>query len=139
MRSKGNGFVSLINVDDDKFLCSLPTAGKEDPTIGPTNSITKKPLLEYVPRSRNGSIIIISRSREVALKMVDHEHLITVEPMEKSESLELLRRKLQHPEESQEYLQSVNASEFMPLAIIQAASYSKSGASLFGIPIPSRL
>jgi len=114
----------LDNVDEDKFLCSLPTAGKGDPTIGPANGLTKKPLLEYVPRSQNGSIIITSRSREVALKMVDYEDLIKVEPMEKSESLELLQRKLKHPEgESQECLQLVDALEFMPLAIVQAASY----------------
>ncbi|CAI7620030.1 unnamed protein product [Penicillium manginii] len=123
----------LDNVDDDKFLCSPPTAGKEDPTIGPTNGLTKKPLLEYVPRSQNGSIIITSRSREVALKMVDHEDLVKVEPMEESEALELLRRKLQHPEESQECLQLVNALEFMPLAIIQAASYIRNRAPRYSV------
>ncbi|KAJ6000894.1 hypothetical protein N7481_001303 [Penicillium waksmanii] len=124
----------LDNVDDDKFLCSLPTAGKKgDPTIGPTNGLTKKPLLEYVPRRQNGSIIITSRSREVALKMVDHENLIKVEPMEKAESLELLRRKLNQLEESQECLQLVNALEFMPLAIIQAASHIRNRAPRYSV------
>jgi NB-ARC domain. len=123
----------LDNVDDDKFLCSLPTADKRVPTIGPTNDLTKKPLLEYIPRSQNGSIIITSRSREVALEMVDHEDLIKVEPMEKSESLELLRRKLNQPEESQECLQLVNALEFMPLAIIQAASYIRNRAPRYSV------
>ena len=45
--------------------------------------------------------------------------------MERSEALELelLRRKLKRQGESQECLQLVNALEFMPLSIIQAASY----------------
>ncbi|OQE16973.1 hypothetical protein PENSTE_c022G00411, partial [Penicillium steckii] len=123
----------LDNVDDDKFLCSLPAAGKRDPTIGLTNGLIRKPLLEYIPRSQNGSIVITSRSREVALKMVDHEDLIKVEPMEQSESLELLRRKLNHPEKSQECLQLVNALEFMPLAIIQAASYIRNRAPRYSV------
>jgi hypothetical protein len=45
-----------------------------------TNALAK-PLLEYVPRGRNGSVIITSRSREVALKIVKYT-LIKVRPME---------------------------------------------------------
>ncbi|CAG8357010.1 unnamed protein product, partial [Penicillium salamii] len=87
-----------------------------------------KPLLEYVPRSRNGSIIITSRTREVALKMVHHSDLIEVKPMEKFEALELLHRKLEQPGESQESRHLVNALECMPLAIVQAASYIRNRA-----------
>lgn len=94
---------------------------------GPTNASTK-PLLEYVPRSRNGSTIITSRTREVALKMVDHKDLIEVQPMERSQALDLLQRKLTLPEESQESRQLVEELEFMPLAIVQAASYIRNRA-----------
>jgi hypothetical protein len=87
----------LDNVDDEKFLCSLPTTGKGHPTKGLTNDPTK-PLLEYIPRSQNGFIIITSRRKEVALKMVNHKDLIEVNPMERSEALELLRKTLDQPE-----------------------------------------
>ncbi|CAI7629154.1 unnamed protein product [Penicillium viridicatum] len=104
----------LDNIDDDQLLAlrNLPNA-------------SNKPLLEYIPRSQNGSVIITSRSREVALKMVDHEGLVEVNPMERSEALELFRRKLGESQESgsQESEQLVDALEFMPLAIVQAASY----------------
>ncbi|KAJ6174546.1 hypothetical protein N7485_005283 [Penicillium canescens] len=123
----GNWVCVLDNVDDDQLLCSVPGAGKRDPMSGSTIASTK-PLLEYVPRSRNGSIIITSRTREVALKMVHHSDLIEVKPMEKSEALELLQRKLEQPGESQESRQLVNALESMPLAIVQAASYIRNRA-----------
>ncbi|CAG8020814.1 unnamed protein product [Penicillium nalgiovense] len=123
----GNWVCILDNVDDDQLLCSGSVAGKRDPMSGSTNASTK-PLLEYVPRSQNGSIIITSRTREVALKMVHHSDLIEVTPMEKSEALELLQRKLEQPGESQESRQLVNALESMPLAVVQAASYIRNRA-----------
>jgi tetratricopeptide (TPR) repeat protein len=123
----GNWVCVLDNVDDDQLLCSVPVAGKRDPMSGSTIGSTK-PLLEYVPRSRNGSIIITSRTREVALKMVHHSDLIEVKPMEQSEALELLQRKLEQPGETQESRQLVNALESMPLAIVQAASYIRNRA-----------
>jgi hypothetical protein len=130
---KGNWVCILDNVDDDKFLCSFPAVSKADPTEDPTNASTK-PLLEYVPRSRNGSIIITSRTREVALKIADHKDLIEVQPMERSEALELLQIKLEQPGESLESQQLINALEFMPLAIVQAASYIRNRAPRYSVP-----
>jgi hypothetical protein len=46
-------------MDDDKFLCSLPAAVKGALLKELSNALTK-PLLEYVPRSQNGFIIITS-------------------------------------------------------------------------------
>ncbi|KAJ5858068.1 hypothetical protein N7455_008962 [Penicillium solitum] len=125
---KIGNWVSILDiVHDDQLLCSVPVAGKGDPMSGSTNASTK-PLLEYVPRNRNGSIIITSRTREVALKMVHHSDSIEVRPMEKSEALELRQRKLEQPEESQESGQLVNALESMPLAIVKAAGYIRNRA-----------
>ncbi|KAJ6142476.1 hypothetical protein N7471_001929 [Penicillium samsonianum] len=124
----GNWVCILDNLDNDQLLCSFPATGKgEDPISGSTNA-SRKPLLEYIPRSRNGSLIITSRTREVALKLVNHNDLIEVKPMEKSEALELLQRKLEQLGESQESRQLVSTLEFMPLAIVQAASYIRNRA-----------
>jgi hypothetical protein len=106
----------LDNVDDDQLLCSVPLVIMVEPfplrgTYSNSGFVeafvrpligSPKPLLEYVPRSGNGSTIITSRTREVALKMVDHKDLIEVQPMERSQALDLLQRKLAQPEESQE-------------------------------------
>lgn len=98
---KRGKWVSILDNVDDQLLCSVPAPGKRDLTRGPTNASTK-PLLECVPRSRNISIIIMSRTRETALEMADHTGLIEVKPMERAEALELLQRKPEQPLESQE-------------------------------------
>ncbi|KAI2669310.1 hypothetical protein LCP963914a_9955 [Penicillium roqueforti] len=118
----GKWICILDNVDDDRFLYSFQAAQKEDSSRDPTNTSTK-PLLEYVPRGRNGSMIITSRTREVALKLVDRKNLVEVEPMESSEALELLQRKLPQAGDGEESQKLVDTLELMPLAIVQAASY----------------
>ena len=114
---RGEWICILDNADDHEYLCSLPAAGNG-----------AKPLLEYIPKSRNGSLIITSRSRETALKMVAPKNLIEVKSMEQSEALELLRKKLEQSEEDQHSRKLVEALEFMPLAIVQAASYIRTRA-----------
>lgn len=73
-------------------------AGEVYPTRTPTNTLIK-PLLEYIPRSLNGSTIITSRSREIASKMVDHKGIVEVEPMEISEAVQLLQNRHDSPED----------------------------------------
>ncbi|CAI7637422.1 unnamed protein product [Penicillium pancosmium] len=127
---KGKWICVLDNIDDEP-LCFL-AGGKDDPTEGPTNASTK-PLLEYVPRSPNGFTIITSRSREVALRMVEHKDLVEVQPMERLEALDLLQKKLEQPGHSRENRQLVDALDFMPLAIVQAASYIRSRAPRYSV------
>ncbi|CAI7593360.1 unnamed protein product, partial [Penicillium pancosmium] len=129
LRDENNGkwICVLDNADNDKFLCSLRTSDKGASTKESPNASTK-PLLEYLPRSPNGSTIITSRSRDIALKMVRPNDLIEVYPMERSEALELLQKTLGQPEECQESQQLVQELEFIPLAIVQAASYIRNRA-----------
>ncbi|KAJ6023965.1 hypothetical protein N7540_004762 [Penicillium herquei] len=121
----------LDNADDDRVICSPRPAGK-----GPTNN-SAKPLLAYIPRIPNGSIIITSRTREVASKMVRDRDLIEVQPMERSEALELLQRKLGEPKEIGESQphneQLVDVLELMPLAIVQAASFIRNRAPRYSV------
>jgi hypothetical protein len=119
---RGRWILVLDNVDDHDFLRNPPASGQGGPTNGLMTASTK-PLLEYLPKSLNGSVIITSRTREFAMKIVDYKNLIEVKPMERSEALELLQRKLAKPGESQESRHLVEELEFMPLAIVQAASY----------------
>ncbi|KAJ5112223.1 hypothetical protein N7532_000268 [Penicillium argentinense] len=129
---KGKWICILDNADDGKFLCSLPAAGKGASMQEPPNASTK-PLFEYIPRCRNGSLIITSRSREAALRMVKHKDLIEVNPMARSEALELLQKALDQPEESQESQQLVEELEFMPLAIAQAAGYIRNRGPRYSV------
>ncbi|KAJ5199443.1 hypothetical protein N7472_004647, partial [Penicillium cf. griseofulvum] len=59
------------------------------PDLSKVSGISRTRLKSRVVKILN-SIIIISRTREVTLKIVYHSDLIEVKPIEKSEALELL-------------------------------------------------
>lgn len=59
----------------------------------------------------------------MALKIVDRQDVIKVEPMENLEAIELLQRKVGLPAETPNILKLVEELDFIPLAIIQAAGY----------------
>jgi hypothetical protein len=125
-KKRGRWVLILDNVDDDEFLHKSSATAQGNAKNSRMNASTK-PLLSYLPRSLNGFIIITSRTREVALKMVDYKDLIEFKPMERSEALELFERKLEQ-RETQESRLLVEELEFMPLAIVQAASYIRTRA-----------
>ncbi|CAI7654833.1 unnamed protein product [Penicillium crustosum] len=122
----------LDNLGDDGLLYSSPATSEGDAMGDPINASTK-PLLEYIPRSSNGSTIITSRTREVALKIVNHKDLIEVNQMERSEAQELLQKKLTQLGESRESRQLVEELERIPLAIVQAASYIEIRAPRYSV------
>ena len=138
---KGKWICVLDNVDDES-LCSPPEKSKDGNNQAnvPQNAPVK-PLLEYVPRSPHGSTIITSRSKEVALKMVDHRDLVEVKPMEAAEGLDLFQKKLGppekneviSPEEAEMRKKLVEALEFMPLAIVQAASHIRKRKTRYSV------
>jgi hypothetical protein len=50
-----------------------------------------EPLSEFLPRSPNGSILVTSRSRDVAYKLTGSNKLIIdVEPIDRKEALALV-------------------------------------------------
>ncbi|CAG8063444.1 unnamed protein product [Penicillium nalgiovense] len=124
---RGRWVLILDNVDDHEFLLKSPVTAQGHAKNSSMKAPTK-PLLKYLPRSLHGFIIITCRTREVALKMVDYKDLIEVKPMERPEALELFEKKLEQQRESQESRHLVEELEFMPLAIVQAASYIRNRA-----------
>ncbi|KAJ5557363.1 hypothetical protein N7494_001278 [Penicillium frequentans] len=119
---RGKWILILDNVDDDELFQKKP-AMRDAPT---------KLLLQYLPTSLPGYIIVTSRSREVAMKIVDYKNLLEIQPMDKSEGLELLSRKLDS-DDNEESRQLVKELEFMPLAIVQAAGYIRSRAPRYSV------
>ncbi|KAI9767614.1 MAG: hypothetical protein M1839_004471 [Geoglossum umbratile] len=81
-------------------------------------------LLESLPQSPNGSILITSRSRDVAFRLTgSYADIIRVHPMDQSHALALLRNKLEGSFEQDDAVALVEALDYMPLAITQAAAY----------------
>ncbi|KAJ5937374.1 hypothetical protein N7454_004674 [Penicillium verhagenii] len=126
----GKWILILDNLDDDELLRTSPANSHE----GETNSQTgpMQPPLRYLLKCSNGCIIVTSRDRKIALDITGHRNMIAVQQMEKAEALDLLQKKLQldlsgktlHTQaEIEDMGQLVDALEFMPLAIVQAAGY----------------
>ena len=59
----------------------------------------------------------------MALKLVEKSNIIMVDPMNEAQAMALLRKKLETLEDDQEVAELAAAFEFMPLAIVQAATY----------------
>ncbi|KAI9689234.1 MAG: hypothetical protein M1822_000972 [Bathelium mastoideum] len=111
----------LDNVDDAEFLLNTRSQNQ----ASESNGGTFRPLWAYLPQTLHGSIIITSRSREVALKLIEPNGIIPVEPMSEMHAAELFKKKLE-PEVQRsdgDIAKLVAALEFMPLAIAQAAAY----------------
>ncbi|KAJ5547806.1 hypothetical protein N7513_005040 [Penicillium frequentans] len=110
----GQWLLVLDNVDDDELLINPLTTQSNDST---------QPPLRYLFQSSNGSIIVTSRNKGVALNITRHSDIIEVQPMNETEALNLLQRKLSTSAEQQSMIQLVKALDYMPLAIVQAAAY----------------
>jgi tetratricopeptide (TPR) repeat protein len=124
---KGRWVLILDNVDNVDFLFTPQTtslAAQE----GGLNSDSAQPLFLYLPPSAAGLILITTRSRDMALKMVEEGNIITVEPMDKVQALALCKKKLGIQGNKSAIAELATALEFMPLAIVQAAAYVKERA-----------
>jgi hypothetical protein len=127
LRDSKNGKWVLIfdNVDDAHFLTNCPnnTQGQ----ARRKNTGVNRPLQEYLPQSPNGSLLITSRSREVALKLVDQRDIVAVDVMNEGDARALFKKKLGNKDEKEDNSQDVTelavALDCVPLAIIQAAAY----------------
>ncbi|KAJ5651978.1 hypothetical protein N7507_009404 [Penicillium longicatenatum] len=113
----GKWVLILDNIDDDELLCK--------PLVARTSAqANAQPPLKYLTGTSTGFIIITSRNKAVALGIASHQkHLIDVQPMNMAEALDLMQHKLGSCAERAESIQLVEELEFMPLAIVQAASY----------------
>jgi len=116
---KGKWVLILDNVDDASFLLDTRRMSRD----GQTNDENSRPLVWYLPQSQNGSILITTRSREAARKLVIPRNIIAVEPMSKADALALFEKKLGAQNDSNDVAALAYALEYMPLAIIQASAY----------------
>jgi tetratricopeptide (TPR) repeat protein len=116
----------LDNVDDASFLLAPQNLGKRSDS-SEMEGWDSRPLIAYIPRSQNGSILVTTRTRATALQLVEDSNIVTVPPMEKWHAVALLEKKLRTPkQEARESVQVTELAavlEFMPLAIVQAAAY----------------
>jgi tetratricopeptide (TPR) repeat protein len=111
----------LDNMDDARFLFDVPANGQGQPAND--SRTASKPLCEYLPHCERGSMLITTRNKEAALKLVEQRDMITVEPMNEAQALALFEKKLGTQGDSSQVVKLAAVLEYMPLAIVQAAAY----------------
>ncbi|KAF2184939.1 hypothetical protein K469DRAFT_779558, partial [Zopfia rhizophila CBS 207.26] len=124
---KGKWVLILDNVDDADFLLTPQTTNRAAQEGG-LSSGSAQPLFQYLLLSATGLVLITTRSRYTALKLVEEGNIITVEPMDKGQAMALCEKKLGIQSNKSDIAELVAALEFMPLAIVQAAAYIKERA-----------
>ncbi|KAK0302703.1 hypothetical protein LTR82_017791 [Friedmanniomyces endolithicus] len=106
-KSKERWLIVLDNADDAGFLLEPPaTTGEAQPAQRRT---------DYIPTCDHGSVIITTRSKREAPRLVYESDMVDVLPMSEGEAEELLESKL--GELGQDDRELVLALDCMPLAI----------------------
>ncbi|MDI1492406.1 MAG: hypothetical protein OHK93_003620 [Ramalina farinacea] len=122
-RCEGKWLMVLDNVDDADYLIKRQAVIQSQSSD--SGRQTPPPLRDYLPQSQNGSILITTRSQKSALEFSEQNELIQVDPMDASNAIELLDKKLESigQRNDKDLVELAAILEFMPLAIVQAASY----------------
>ncbi|KAF1996308.1 TPR-like protein [Amniculicola lignicola CBS 123094] len=88
------------------------------------NDASEEPLSNFIPQAPWGSILVTSRSRDVAHRITgSHADIIMLDPMSEAHALTLLGNRLQITPDQKDASELVEALDYMPLAISQAAAY----------------
>jgi tetratricopeptide (TPR) repeat protein len=122
----------LDNVDDARFL--LGSQANDDGQSQTTNAqAIRKPLREYLPHCGRGSILVTTRNKEAARKLVEQRDTVSVELMDEAQALALFQKKLEAQGDSSDVAELAAVLEYMPLAIVQAAAYISQTAPLCSV------
>ena len=117
----------IVDNADDSGVFFSPLDGQAIGIAKPGQAAES--LSEFLPQSPNGSILITSWSRDVAYRLTgSHIYIREVKPMDKDDALALLQKKLSFNTNEYNAIELLQALNYMPLAIIQAAAYIKQRA-----------
>ncbi|CAI6234983.1 unnamed protein product [Periconia digitata] len=129
LSNETNGrWLMIIDNADDIDVFTSKTAGSRG-TQDDFASQATPTLLDCIPQSSNGSVLITSRSRDVAFRLTgSYSDVVRVHPMDQAHAVTLLQNQLkgsfdQTNEEEQAAKDLVETLDHMPLAISQAAAY----------------
>jgi tetratricopeptide (TPR) repeat protein len=136
--ANGKWVMVIDNADDiavfnDKPPNCSPTIALNE-TTG-MDEVTVPKVIDFIPSSRNGSILITSRNREVAFELTGrYKHILTVEPMNEVEAVQLLKNTLVETFPQDEMAELVQTLDYMPLAITQAGALINKHSPRLTIP-----
>ncbi|KAL2115346.1 hypothetical protein VTJ04DRAFT_9601 [Mycothermus thermophilus] len=123
-KNNGKWFIILDSADDVKVFFD-PNGSAQ------TQGSANEPLGRFFPQSHHGAILITTRFRDLARRIVDPVHgILEVSTMSDAESVELLEKKLGYLPERKVAADLVEELGCVPLAISQAAAYILARAPL---------
>ena len=119
----------LSNERNGRWIIILDSADDRNVFYSSDNVCNRKPFADFLPQSRNGSIIITTRNKDLASRLTGRrQNIIEVGPMVQMDALTLLERKLGSILNTDAAAKLVRALDFIPLAISQAAAYIQARA-----------
>jgi hypothetical protein len=130
--SKGRWLLVLDNVDDDAVL-STPQTSASMAQVSGGDAQLRRPLSAYLPQSENGAILITTRTRSVATTLVEARDAIVVNPMNDTDAVTLLKKKLEKPTGDGDLQELAQILEYVPLAIVQAAAYIQQKGARYSV------
>ena len=92
-----------------------------------------RPLIDYLPKSKQGAILFTTRDRKIAVKLAQ-QNVMSVPAMEEDAATRLLEKCLVNPDlinSRQDTNTLLSQLTYLPLAIVQAAAYiNENGTAL---------
>lgn len=120
--SNGSWTMIIDNADDTDILFPVNSPRRTEDGTSLDDHII---LSDFLPQSSNGSILITSRNRDLAYRLTgNYASIIDISPMNKDDAMALFKKKLVcTPDEHDDAVGLLEALDFMPLAISQAAAF----------------
>ncbi|KAH7124365.1 hypothetical protein EDB81DRAFT_731294 [Dactylonectria macrodidyma] len=125
----GPWLMVLDNVDDVNLFYPSSSAGRDGAIChladeNPAALSVQQPLAVFLPKCRNGIILVTSRSMDAAEKLTgSHKAVYGISAMDDAQALQLFRNKLQGDSDKTAAADLLRALDYIPLAITQAAAY----------------
>ncbi|KAL5360970.1 hypothetical protein BJX96DRAFT_175795 [Aspergillus floccosus] len=133
----------LCDARNGRWLMVLDNADDDGVFFRGNASDERGLLVRFLPQAAHGFILVTSRNRFAARNLVGSDgDVITVQPMNEEESVALLRARLLDPpsgESGEDERALVQALEYIPLALIQAAAYIANRSPLINVSAYLRL
>jgi hypothetical protein len=126
LSNKRNGRWLMVVDNADDLSLFFRDASKSYAASGSSASTPDLPVLsEFLPQSRNGSILFTSRDGDLAYRLAHADtSIIKIKPMDECDALALVQKKLGSVAgEEKEATELIRALDFMPLAITHAAAF----------------
>lgn len=114
-RRHGEWLVILDNVDEAHIVLDRPAREKDNRLQGRR--------IDFFPACNHGTVLVTSRYRDVATKIVQGKAIIPVGPMDEKHAMSLMTTKLETKHDQTDIFNCVRELGYMPLALTQAAAY----------------